>query len=56
MSQRAGPGYGIGGPANPYAGGGVSNENPDGGVIEQIRPYTDKVEDMLDNLSEPIKP
>jgi hypothetical protein len=54
MSQRAPSGYGIGGPANPYAG--APSVEQDGGVLEQIRPYTDKVEDMLDSFSEPIKP
>lgn len=54
MSQRAPSGYGIGGPAGPYGPG--PSEEPNGGILEQIRPYTDKVEDMLDSFSEPIKP
>lgn len=54
MSQRMSSGYGIGGPAGPY-GPGPSQEQS-GGILEQIRPYTNKVEDMLDSLSEPVKP
>lgn len=53
MSQRGPSGYGIGGPAGPYGG---PSEEQNGNVLEQIRPYTDKVEDMLDSFSEPIKP
>ena len=43
------------GPApSPY---GTSNESQgEGNFLEQLRPYTDKIEDMLDTLSEPIKP
>lgn len=54
MSQRHGSGYGLhGGPA-PYGGG--PSEGQNGNVLDQIRPYTSKVEDLLDTLSEPIKP
>lgn len=52
MSQRGG--YGFGGPA-PYGGGG-SEEKQSGNVLDQIRPYTSKVEDFLDSVSEPVKP
>lgn len=54
MSQR-GPsaGYGLSGPSY---GGPAPVEESSGNILDQIRPYTSKVEDMLDNLSEPIKP
>lgn len=58
MSHRGPSGYGIGGPG-PYAGGGgvgVSEESNGGSVLDQLRPYTSKVEDLLDSVSEPIKP
>ncbi|CAM1506904.1 Fc.00g065450.m01.CDS01 [Cosmosporella sp. VM-42] len=53
MSQRVTSGYGLGGPA-PY--GASSVEEPSGNILDQIRPYTSKIEDALDNLSEPVKP
>ncbi|KAL6891175.1 SURF4 family domain-containing protein [Trichoderma longibrachiatum] len=59
MSHRGPSGYGIGGPS-PYAGGsagvGVSDESNSGSILDQIRPYTSKVEDLLDSFSEPVKP
>lgn len=59
MSHRGPSGYGIGGPS-PYAGGsvgvGVSDESNGGSVLDQLRPYTSKVEDALDSISEPVKP
>lgn len=55
MSHR-GPvssgGYGIS--PNPYGSG--QTEEASGGFLDQIRPYTSKVEDLLDSVSEPIKP
>lgn len=54
MSQRGPSGYGLGGPA-PY-GATSQAEESNGNILDQIRPYTSKVEDMLDNLSEPLKP
>ncbi|KAI9904815.1 hypothetical protein N3K66_001344 [Trichothecium roseum] len=54
MSQHRGPsGYGLGG-AQPYGTG--PSEEPSGGALDQVRVYTSKVEDMLDTLSEPVKP
>ncbi|KJZ78321.1 Surfeit locus protein 4-like protein [Hirsutella minnesotensis 3608] len=53
MSHRGPSGYGVSGPA-PY--GGSSSESSEGNLLDQIRPYTSKVEDVMDNLSEPIKP
>lgn len=53
MSHRGPSGYGVGGPA-PYGGG--QAESSDGNILDQIRPYTSKVEDFMDSFSEPIKP
>ncbi|KAG9257804.1 SURF4 family protein [Emericellopsis atlantica] len=57
MSHR-GPssGYGIGGQPGPYGAGPSAPGQENGGFVEQIRPYTDKVEDFLDTVSDPIKP
>ncbi|KAG5980583.1 hypothetical protein E4U55_003885 [Claviceps digitariae] len=52
--QRGPSGYGLGGP--PAYGGPSSAEESNGGILDQIRPYTSKVEDILDSLSEPIRP
>jgi len=54
MSQRGPSGYGLHGGAQSY--GGSSSEEQNGGILDQIRPYTSKVEDLLDTFSEPIKP
>lgn len=53
MSHRGPSGYGVGGPA-PY--GATQPEASDGNILDQIRPYTSKVEDFMDSFSEPIKP
>ncbi|KAM4059054.1 SURF4 family protein [Hirsutella rhossiliensis] len=53
MSHRGPSGYGVGGPA-PY--GANQAEISDGNILDQIRPYTSKVEDFMDSFSEPIKP
>ncbi|KAJ6446005.1 COPII-coated vesicle protein SurF4/Erv29 [Purpureocillium lavendulum] len=55
MSQRGPSGYGLGGGPAPY-GGSSQPEESSGNILDQIRPYTSKAEDVLDNLSEPIKP
>lgn len=52
--QRGPSGYGLGSGPAPY--GSSQPEESSGNVLDQIRPYTSKVEDMLDSLSEPIKP
>lgn len=53
MSQRI-PSYGLGGPA-PY--GVANNESQSGeGILDQVRPYTSKIEDILDSASEPLRP
>ncbi|KAG8421213.1 ER-derived vesicles protein erv29 [Metarhizium acridum] len=52
--QRGPSGYGLSGP--PQYGGPSNAEESNGNILDQIRPYTSKVEDMLDTLSEPIKP
>lgn len=54
MSQRGPSGYGLSGGPSSY--GGSSSEQQDGGVLDQLRPYTSKVEDLLDSFSEPVKP
>jgi uncharacterized membrane protein YphA (DoxX/SURF4 family) len=55
MSQRGHAGYGLGGAApSPY--GGQPAEQESGNVLDQVRTYTSKIEDMLDSVSEPIKP
>ncbi|KAK5990698.1 Surfeit locus-like protein [Cladobotryum mycophilum] len=55
MSHRGPSGYGLSSGPNPY-GGGPSQESSEGGILDQIRVYTSKVEDVLDTVSEPIKP
>lgn len=57
MSHRGGSsaGYGFNSGPNPY-GGASSHEEPGAGILDQLRPYTSKVEDFLENASEPIKP
>lgn len=54
MSHRGPAGYGIPSSANPYGPGPAEEES--GNLLDKLRPYTDKVEDVLDNVSEPIKP
>lgn len=53
MSQRVTSGYGLGGPA-PY--GAMPSQESEASFLDQVRVYTTKIEDMLDNLSEPVKP
>ncbi|PHH86196.1 hypothetical protein CDD83_10596 [Cordyceps sp. RAO-2017] len=53
MSHRGPSGYGVGGPA-PYGASPAQDSN--GNILDQIRPYTSKVEDVMDNFSEPVKP
>lgn len=38
---------------SPY---GSTAEPEDGSFVERIRPYTDKIEDLLDTYSDPVKP
>lgn len=52
--QRGPSGYGLSGP--PQYGGPSNAEESNGNILDQIRPYTSKVEDFLDSASEPIKP
>jgi hypothetical protein len=54
MSQRGHASYGLSGGPQPY--GAQSTEQSSGNVLDQIRPYTSKIEDLLDSVSEPIKP
>ncbi|KAJ4163399.1 hypothetical protein LMH87_005133 [Akanthomyces muscarius] len=55
MSLRGGSsaGYGLNSGPNPY---GSSSNEQEQGILDQIRPYTSKVEDFLETASEPIKP
>jgi hypothetical protein len=55
MSQRFNSGYGLGGPA-PYGASQAADPQQGEGFLDQIRPYTSKIEDALDTFSEPIKP
>lgn len=54
MAARGPAGYGLGGPAQ--FGGGETQQNGDANPLEMIRKYTSRIEDVLDSLSEPIKP
>ena len=54
MAQMRGPGtYGMAAP-NPF--GGASDDKPESSPLDAIREQTSKIEDLLDNLSEPVKP
>ncbi|KAH7329053.1 SURF4 family-domain-containing protein [Stachybotrys elegans] len=53
MSHRGHSSYGLGGPS-PY--GGAPAEEQNGNILDQIRPYTSKIEDVMDSFSEPLKP
>lgn len=54
MQRGPSSGYGLSGGPSPY--GNASAEEPSGNILDQIRPYTSKIEDMLDTASEPVKP
>ncbi|KAL2212731.1 SURF4-domain-containing protein [Sarocladium strictum] len=54
MQRGPSAGYGFGGPA--AYGGPAPAEEQNGGFLEQLRPYTTKIEDLLDTVSEPVKP
>jgi uncharacterized membrane protein YphA (DoxX/SURF4 family) len=54
MSQRGPSGYGLSSGPSPY--GSSSSDEPSGNILDQIRPYTNKIEDFLDTVSEPVKP
>lgn len=54
MAQMRGPGsYGIGAP-NPF--GAPPEDKTEQSPLDAIRQQTSKIEDVLDTLSEPIKP
>lgn len=53
MQRGSSSGYGLGGPS-PY--GPSTTEEQSGNFLDQIRPYTSKIEDVLDTVSEPVKP
>jgi hypothetical protein len=55
MAQMRGVGsYGLG--AGPAPFGGSTQDNQETSPLDSIREQTSKIEDMLDTLSEPIKP
>lgn len=54
MAQMRGQGsYGIGAP-NPF--GGPSEDRTESSPLDAIREQTSKIEDLLDTVSEPLKP
>lgn len=54
MAQMRGPGsYGMAAPS-PF--GGPSEDKTDQSPLDAIRQQTSKIEDLLDTMSEPIKP
>jgi hypothetical protein len=54
MAQMRGPGsYGIGAPS-PF--GGPVEDKTDQSPLDAIRQQTSKIEDLMDTVSEPIKP
>lgn len=56
MAQQRGPSYGmgVGGPSS--FGGPSSQDTTESNLLDTVRQYTSKIEDMLDTLSEPVKP
>ncbi|KAF4123954.1 ER-derived vesicles protein [Geosmithia morbida] len=54
MSHRGPAGYGIPSSSSPYGVSPEQDQTPN--IFDQLRPYTDKAEDFLDSVSEPIKP
>jgi len=55
MAQMRGPGsYGIG--AQPPFGAAAVEDRSESSPLDAIRAQTSKIEDMLDTISEPIKP
>lgn len=60
MQRGHSSGYGLGGPStSPYgstAYGAAAPQEQSGNFLDQIRPYTSKIEDALDTVSEPVKP
>lgn len=55
MAQRGPSGYGIPNAPNPF-GGPSSQPDSQGSALDAIREQTSKIEDMLDSISEPVKP
>lgn len=55
MAQQRGPSYGMGvGPTPAF--GGSSQDSSEQSPLDTVRQYTSKIEDMLDTVSEPVKP
>lgn len=55
MAQHRGPSYGLG-VGGPSTFGGPSMETSEPSALDTVRQYTSKIEDLLDTVSEPIKP
>ncbi|TDZ29915.1 Surfeit locus protein 4-like protein [Colletotrichum sidae] len=55
MAQQRGPSYGLGA-GGPPSFGGSSADNAESSPLDVIRQQTNKIEDLLDTLSEPLKP
>ncbi|GJC92004.1 SurF4 family protein [Colletotrichum higginsianum] len=55
MAQQRGPSYGLGA-GGPASFGGPSADNSESSPLDMIRQQTSKIEDLLDSVSEPIKP
>lgn len=55
MAQQRGQSYGMGvGPTPSF--GASSQDSADASPLDTIRQYTSKIEDVLDTVSEPVKP
>ncbi|TQN64558.1 Surfeit locus protein 4-like protein [Colletotrichum shisoi] len=55
MAQQRGPSYGLGA-GGPASFGGPSADNSESSPLDMIRQQTSKIEDLLDSVSEPVKP
>ncbi|GKT41936.1 survival factor 1 [Colletotrichum spaethianum] len=55
MAQQRGPSYGLGA-GGPPSFGGPSADSSESSPLDMIRQQTSKIEDLLDSLSEPVKP
>ncbi|KAG7144418.1 hypothetical protein D7B24_000522 [Verticillium nonalfalfae] len=55
MAQQRGPSYGMG-VGQPSFGGPSSQDSSDSSPLDVIRQQTSKIEDLLDSVSEPIRP
>jgi hypothetical protein len=57
MAQMRGPGsYGLGAGPGPAQFGGPSEDRSESSPLDAIRQQTSKIEDLMDTVSEPLKP